>query len=84
MGLRRDELQERTATPPPALSPREREILAYVARGGASKEIARDLDVARTRIGALHERRVRGQRIVDRDAVRRRGAVKGGRAVRDL
>ena len=50
MGLRRDELQERTATPPPALSPREREILAYLARGGSSKEIARDLDVAESTV----------------------------------
>jgi len=34
----------------PALSPREREILAYLARGASNKEIARDLDVSESTV----------------------------------
>ena len=34
------------ATPVPALSPRERQILAEIARGASNKEIARTLDIA--------------------------------------
>jgi two-component system nitrate/nitrite response regulator NarL len=39
-----------TATTQPALSPREREILAFLARGASNKEIARDLDVAESTV----------------------------------
>jgi two-component system nitrate/nitrite response regulator NarL len=39
-----------TAAAQPALSPREREILAYLARGASNKEIARDLDVAESTV----------------------------------
>jgi two-component system, NarL family, nitrate/nitrite response regulator NarL len=39
-----------TAQAQPALSPREREILAYLARGASNKEIARDLDVAESTV----------------------------------
>jgi two-component system nitrate/nitrite response regulator NarL len=47
-----------TAVPEPApaaepidsLSPREREILAHIARGGSNKEIARALDIAETTV----------------------------------
>lgn len=38
-----------TAKEPP-LSPREREILAYLARGASNKEIARELDVAESTV----------------------------------
>jgi len=39
-----------TAAAQPALSPREREILGYLARGASNKEIARDLDVAESTV----------------------------------
>ena len=39
-----------TAAAQPALSPREREILAFLARGASNKEIARDLDVAESTV----------------------------------
>jgi two-component system, NarL family, nitrate/nitrite response regulator NarL len=39
-----------TAAAQPALSPREREILAYLARGASNKEIARDLEVAESTV----------------------------------
>jgi two-component system nitrate/nitrite response regulator NarL len=39
-----------TAAAQPALSPREREILVYLARGASNKEIARDLDVAESTV----------------------------------
>ncbi len=43
------------AAPPPAdpidtLSPREREILAHIARGASNKEIGRSLDIAETTV----------------------------------
>jgi two-component system nitrate/nitrite response regulator NarL len=40
------EIRGPASSAPPALSPREREILAFLARGASNKEIARDLAVA--------------------------------------
>ncbi len=39
-----------TASAQPALSPREREILVFLARGASNKEIAREFDVAESTV----------------------------------
>ena len=44
------ELRVGATTPAAALSPREREILTFLARGASNKEIARTLDVAESTV----------------------------------
>jgi two-component system nitrate/nitrite response regulator NarL len=48
--LMRGVRSDATVQPAPALSPREREILAFLARGASNKEIARDLAVAESTV----------------------------------
>jgi len=49
-GLKSPEKAEPTAAEKDKLSPREREILAFLAKGASNKEIARDLDLAESTV----------------------------------